>query len=201
MARRILTWLLVTAAAGVAVVACNSPVPPPVTGAVALNLGNQSAGAHCPKPNTVVTLGSVDCAGSSPLTDGQNGDSVACAVKQNADGTFAVSINLSSNGVTFNMLGTIDPNNDNNTHVIASVVPPGSETYSSPSKTPCQIDLGGAGGSLGIGPGHIWAGFTCPTVTAQGSADPQPCAISSYKSCGNGTITEGGFVIAQGCEQ
>jgi hypothetical protein len=185
------------------VAACSDPVPPASQGAVAVTFANQAlppAGARCPVPHSssapILTTGNVRTTATvkgSLAIDGENGSLVSCTVAPGGAGysvsatihadvndsqghrwaDFTISIPSISDGQS-DASGTLTAM-DNITDLIA---------YSSPSTDPCKFSV--TGSSLGIGPGKIWGGFTCPTLLDSANAGGDACKVTGnfvFENC------------------
>lgn len=159
--------------------ACSDPVPPPAQAGLKLSLRNASpaiAGKSCPVTALTKTVPETDPNNlmegpttTSPgvrVIDGESNSKISCSVK--GSGTFNVSASIAYSGVTFTILGGTVTSGGTGTASM-SVYTPETFSISSPSSTPCTLDV--SMGDLQAQPGSMWATFRCASLeTAPGTA-------------------------------
>jgi hypothetical protein len=173
---------------------CDDPVPPSAQGAVKYSIAD-SASKTCSFKVSNAGLGSVDATAHTSIVNGDNDALVTCRVVQSGN-TYNLTASIKQNGDSFSVSGDITPGQASSLTV--QLYPSVSKNiYSSSPDSPCTVSVGGADTSLGIGPGRIWASFSCPLLVQQGSMDAPSCAVAQS----NSKTAPGGYFVFENCDQ
>ncbi len=173
---------------------CDDPVPPSAQGAVKYSIAD-SKNKTCSFKVSSTGVGVVDATSHTPVIDGENDALVSCRVTQSGN-TYSVTATIKQNGDSFSVSGDITPGQASTLTV--QVYPSVSKNiYSSDPNTPCTASVDPTNSSLGVGPGRIWASFSCPLLLQQGSMDAPSCAIAQQ----NSTTSPGGYFVFENCDQ
>jgi hypothetical protein len=140
----------------------------------------------------------VDETTHTSVVNGDNDALVTCQVVQEGN-AYNLSASIKQNGDSFSVSGTITPGQASTLSV--QLYPSVSKNiYSSSPTQPCTATVLGKDttkSSLGVGPGRIWASFSCPLLVQQGSMDAPSCAVAQS----NSTTAPGGYFVFENCDQ
>jgi hypothetical protein len=176
---------------------CDDPVPPSAQGAVKYSIAD-SKNKTCSFKVTNTGIGGVDETTHTSVINGDNDALVTCQVTQEGN-SYNVSASIKQNGDSFSVSGTVTPGQTSSLTV--QVYPSISKNiYSSSPDQPCTATVVGTTpgkSSLGVGPGRIWASFSCPLLVQQGSMDAPSCAVAQT----NSMTAPGGYFVFENCDQ
>jgi hypothetical protein len=193
MIKRALLSTATVALIGAGVMACSDPVPPTAQGGFKLRLvsGNNP---NCGQADAFVKVGDADGKTKSEVSDG--GDyRIVCSVKKNGGGyDFSGSVTQASTAIVFSISAS---GATAGTETAASVQISSKDTQTNTfSSNACTITLvTDAVPAASIGPGRIYAAFSCPKVIEPTAM--KTCSIAQFD--GNGTI--GGYVAFDNCDE
>lgn len=182
MNMRTLVAISVVSFLGASAIGCDDPVAPVGQGAVQLfvapvpNAELKEGELPCPFAQRTFKIGSVDAANRASITDGTEGVSVGCTVRQSGAG-FTISGNIAKGKDSFGVSGYVETGKETEGESSLNIDP---NLLGGNTKCTLAVDRSIEGSQLAIGPGRVWARISCTRLEAIGIQPTRVCKAEGY---------------------